>query len=654
MMRYLGIAAVCTMWLVACSDRGNVSESHPTPVNRWSTDEAWSVLQATEKRDIPALNELLQNPIWQIRRSAALGLASVRRSEAVPSLLAALRDSSAAVRAAGAFALGLNGTADNAEDMLDMLRYEHEATVRYALYEAIGRTGDSLTLNRLIHMPQKMGFDSLGLAWGLYGMANRGISNPSLVDKCLELLLHPDNVVRLGSAHALAKTPPELLSTKKKELTKWLRMEPTPEVRMPLIRAFGRIADRSDLPELVTAYERGTSLEKVNILRVLRTWNDRMSHSFLVAALADSSYQVSQTAANTLISRPDFDVSGVYEYDAATEFEEVRLTLLGAQLRKSPSKGRISSIIQSEFGRSSNPYIRAAAIAISVESTGSDPKAEWVAMAMADSSTSIERTAATKALFNWLDRQDGIGQEELISLSELLNSTDPGVLADVASYITSRESFKGNDVAQLKVFAEHSIASLQLPRDLEAKLLLENAIAHLDGKELPDGREQPFNHPIDRVALNNLRNGQEYIMSTDRGEARFRTFVDEAPGSCLAFDSLVQSGYYDGKYFHRIVPNFVAQAGCPRGDGYGSMDWTLRTEIGLSRYETGSIGLASAGPDTESCQFFITHSPTPHLDGNYTRFGQVFAGMNVVNNFVVGDMIHSIRRVQHSTDNEDM
>jgi cyclophilin family peptidyl-prolyl cis-trans isomerase len=95
-----------------------------------------------------------------------------------------------------------------------------------------------------------------------------------------------------------------------------------------------------------------------------------------------------------------------------------------------------------------------------------------------------------------------------------------------------------------------------------------------------------------------------------------------------------------------MVPNFVLQGGCPRGDGYGGMPWTLRTEIGRKLFTAGSVGLASAGRDTESCQFFITHSATPHLDGRYTRFGEVVSGMDVVWRLQVGDVMERVERVR--------
>ena len=81
--------------------------------------------------------------------------------------------------------------------------------------------------------------------------------------------------------------------------------------------------------------------------------------------------------------------------------------------------------------------------------------------------------------------------------------------------------------------------------------------------------------------------------------------------------------FYNEKTWHRVVPNFVIQAGCTRGDGYGSLNYTIRSEFSPQSYKTGYVGMASAGKDTESTQFFITHRPTPHLDGRYTIFAKV-------------------------------
>jgi cyclophilin family peptidyl-prolyl cis-trans isomerase len=112
---------------------------------------------------------------------------------------------------------------------------------------------------------------------------------------------------------------------------------------------------------------------------------------------------------------------------------------------------------------------------------------------------------------------------------------------------------------------------------------------------------------------------------------------------------LVRQHFYDGLYFHRVVPNFVAQGGDPRGDGSGSTPYTLRSELAPLAYGAGAVGLASAGKDTESCQFFITHLPTPHLDGRYPIFAQVVRGLDAVQRLDIGDRITAVTLLPAAT-----
>jgi cyclophilin family peptidyl-prolyl cis-trans isomerase len=120
-------------------------------------------------------------------------------------------------------------------------------------------------------------------------------------------------------------------------------------------------------------------------------------------------------------------------------------------------------------------------------------------------------------------------------------------------------------------------------------------------------------------------------------------YPERAPESVTSFLQLAGSGYYNGKAFHRVVPNFVIQTGCPRGDGFGGLDFTLRSELAETYYDDqGYVGMASAGPHTEGPQFFITHSPTPHLDGRYTIIGKVISGMDIVHRIEMGDTIKQI------------
>ncbi len=129
---------------------------------------------------------------------------------------------------------------------------------------------------------------------------------------------------------------------------------------------------------------------------------------------------------------------------------------------------------------------------------------------------------------------------------------------------------------------------------------------------------------------------------TPKGEIIIELLAEYAPRTVANFIHLTNSRFYDGLTFHRVVPNFVIQGGCPRGDGWGGPGYTIREEINKLGFERGTIGMATSGKDTGGSQFFICHSRQPHLDGRYTAFGRVVSGMEVVNEITVGDVIEKV------------
>ncbi len=131
-------------------------------------------------------------------------------------------------------------------------------------------------------------------------------------------------------------------------------------------------------------------------------------------------------------------------------------------------------------------------------------------------------------------------------------------------------------------------------------------------------------------------------INTVRGPIKLELFGTDAPITVWNFLSLARSGYYRNTRFHRLVPNFVAQDGDPRDDGNGGPGYAIRDEMNRHRYERGAVGMALAGPDTGGSQYFITHSPQPHLDGHYTVFGRVVRGFDVLDKIVQGDLITKV------------
>jgi cyclophilin family peptidyl-prolyl cis-trans isomerase/HEAT repeat protein len=132
------------------------------------------------------------------------------------------------------------------------------------------------------------------------------------------------------------------------------------------------------------------------------------------------------------------------------------------------------------------------------------------------------------------------------------------------------------------------------------------------------------------------------MVTTNRGWFMIELLPEEAPLTVDNFIQLARRRYFNGITIHRVVPNFVIQDGDPRGDGNGGPGYQIRCEINQLPFKRGAVGMALSGKDTGGSQWFVTHSPQPHLDGGYTVFGNIVAGMDVVDNIARGDVIRSI------------
>lgn len=132
------------------------------------------------------------------------------------------------------------------------------------------------------------------------------------------------------------------------------------------------------------------------------------------------------------------------------------------------------------------------------------------------------------------------------------------------------------------------------------------------------------------------------IMETAKGTINLELFDKDAPNTVKNFVDLATKGFYDGLNFHRVIPNFMIQGGCPNGDGRGGPGYKIKCEINPNKHLAGTLSMAHAGKDTGGSQFFICHSPQPHLDGKHTVFGKT-EDMAVVNAIRQGDKIISVK-----------
>ena len=130
---------------------------------------------------------------------------------------------------------------------------------------------------------------------------------------------------------------------------------------------------------------------------------------------------------------------------------------------------------------------------------------------------------------------------------------------------------------------------------------------------------------------------------TSRGPIKIELYPDKAPLTVANFVNLAKRGFYDGLNFHRVIADFMIQGGCPEGSGRGGPGYRFEDETNNGvRHERGVLSMANAGPNTNGSQFFITHVPTPWLDGKHTVFGKVTEGLDVVDAVKQGDLITKV------------
>jgi peptidyl-prolyl cis-trans isomerase B (cyclophilin B) len=135
-----------------------------------------------------------------------------------------------------------------------------------------------------------------------------------------------------------------------------------------------------------------------------------------------------------------------------------------------------------------------------------------------------------------------------------------------------------------------------------------------------------------------------YIQMKDGEKIEFELYPNEAPGTVANFEKLANEGFYNGLNFHRVIPGFVSQGGCPNGTGTGGPGYTINceTEGNPHKHESGSLSMAHAGKNTGGSQFFIVHDPQPHLNGVHTVFGKVTSGVEAAKAMKNGDVMEKV------------
>ncbi len=594
---------------------------------------------------LPALMQCMNDALPEVRQMAAFAMGLLGDKQAVERLLASLADPEAVVKARAAEALGRIGEPRAAAAVAKMVLdasprgptaivvrgddpanpYDPWLVQRLGLF-ALARLKDQAAAESVLLNAGKPRFDWWAATWTAMrlespalrpvlsaatnssdpvsrALAARGLGalkDPSQLDLILPLLRDKDESVAVMALRAVAA----LGEARGVPAVAALLRAQSPTLQLEALKALATLPrDKSLRPQVVAfvgheapavraaALQALAHLEREEFALVLSTLDPDPVFSVraaLAAALAESGDEISLGVLYALLKDEDARV----------------LPAVLEAIRKARGKDAVDTLLRHlEHG---DFAVRAAA-------------AEGLAALKADGHTPA-LVSAYRMSRNDLDLDARLGQVAALA-----------VQAGPKAHEALREIAAGDPVRVVRARAAAALSGLsQQPPWPGFEAVDRSAFDYRESMA-------PYD-PQPGVPLFTPR----VFLHTRRGVIEIHLNVVEAPLNVASFLDLARRGFYDGLSFHRVVPNFVIQGGDPRGDGNGGPGYTLRCEVGEKPYGRGVVGMALSGKDTGGSQFFITLSPQPHLDGNYTVIGWVAQGMEVADQIQPADLIERV------------
>jgi HEAT repeat protein/cyclophilin family peptidyl-prolyl cis-trans isomerase len=590
------------------------------------------------------------DPLVRLRAVEVIG--RIQDAQDVPRLLPLLKDPDARVVREAAFALGQIGSRDATADLIE-LNKQASGTLKPVIAEALGKIGGPEAIAELDGMLHAF-HSSLRRAAAL-GLART--ADPSIIDPLLVLMNDADPKVAASAIYGLEKVESDRVID---AVTPFLRND-DPRLRAQAARTLGKQKAKDAVDELVRCLKDADETVLINAADALGAILEDSKEKKPVDALGhltarNPSHHVRKAA---VIALGKIGHKNAKNYLAQTILDEqpgIRAESYKA-LARTLHKGAV--VFLGTGLQDSERIVRAATVE-ALGMTGDDEQAQKLISFAKSEQDPLIRAAAvrglsnlakdtvTPTLINKLTDDDFVVAAEAATALGTLEAKD-AVPALVERFTTRRGrtdqdvrlaimealvAMKAKDAADIALKAlEDSDKRL---RTLAAELLDKVGVEH---PPVPGDRifyERDFDRA--RGASLSLPFGTTHaIIRTKHGDIELELFGDDATQTASNFIKLARAGRYNGLTFHRVVPNFVVQGGCPRGDGWGDMGYNIRSEFNQHQYGRGTVGIAHAGKDTGGSQFFITHSPQPRLNGRYTVFAHVVKGMDVVDAIAQGD-----------------
>ncbi|MDG1099576.1 MAG: peptidylprolyl isomerase [Saprospiraceae bacterium] len=634
-----------------------------TDINNANSDLVYQgIYNHQDKQNIDSVLLYFNHSNPGYRLAAVNAMASIQSELSIDSLVEILGDPIIEVRTAAAYALGQIGNLETVDPLMNAFVNKDTSDVDNVLnstiLEAIGKTGNKSLLDALASVESYRITDTLlllGQSRAIYRYANRGINTQKGTNRMVELASNQayPNEVRVIAANYLARAKDIDISKSQFRIAEALIGASDPNVRMAIALALRKVTE----PDILKILQSQFIVEKdyrvkVNILKAFGSYKYIDNIDLILDHLDDENIHVANAAAQYLVDHGKRDDVEIYKTFAKKNLDHtVRAKIYASVLKHLPSYYIESrALIRSSLLRylkelKGKPYVAKHYVA----ALGQDPYSyTYLKEAAIDSGVVTIRTAGMEALSKIVSgksfvntfrfRSDRVKIEILDIIKEQFAKGDVGTMA-IGAGILSNEKIGYRNLIQNDSFLIAAAAKLSLPREIETYNEIKKALAYINNVKYK-AEKNSYNHPINWKTLAMVSDSTIAVVRTNKGNFTIKLFGNTTPGSVANFIDLANDDFFDNKVYHRVVSNFVIQGGCPRGDGYGSLDYSIRSELPQLYYDDeGYVGMASAGLNTEGTQWFVTHSPTPHLDGKYTIFGKVTEGMDVVHQIVEGDKI---------------
>lgn len=549
------------------------------------------------------LQKLLRDPIPYVRLYAAFSVGQYRDTTALPALEKAIKKATI-------------------------------PEIKAEVLEAIGKSANRNAMDYLVFHEPSTAIEEAGKIWGIYRGMLQGQLREEHLRTVVAHLKSRERETRLAAAHTLSRQNQFELDDQLPQIMEALQGEKDGEIRSLLIRCLGKTSNPN--PTLLKSVVQDSDPRaRAEAISQLANPMEERGLNILISALEDGAVWVAMAAAQKSydVSIPAKTIDKIKNLALTSPIPEVRAAVLIALLNANHEEADYL------WEKADATYGNEIEKAVLFKNLYRFPDAlDTIKFhALKDSPLG---SAAFEALVKGAEKRED-WRSALYAAS--VKSLESGLLTQ--SYLVAHFMRQSSLADTTKVSVEklqNAHEKLQFPAAIETRMELEKTIASIRNVELE--KTSPGSaKAIDWDLIQSIPKNAEARIYTNQGNLTLKLLIEDAPASVSNFVRLADEKFYDGTAFHRIVPVFVSQGGGTRGDGFGSTPYNIRSEFSPLHFGTGVAGLASAGKDTEGCQFFFSHISTPHLDGRYTIFGSLSDGFQTLSEIQTGATIDSIR-----------